>query len=256
MAYTDRILSRAGVRARRERSPILCAGGTSLETCSCGKLLCSTVRPSVGAVTQTSDRRTRHTAASASVKAARAAIEGLSLLRVQHACNGLVVSAARFWLVPLSTWSRTLRRVCLRALALPVLRYLTLCYTCTVCDRRRWIHVLWIFQISSHARLSRSVCFERGLTCARSASICVHCGNRSRKSLRTHSTPSSTHASSSTYVSTCMRCIVESPRGSDSIYVQTDSDGQGYQVAPVRVARPSGPPQAQKIGKTPVYIAI
>ena len=34
VAYTDRILSRAGVRARRERSPIFCAGGTSLETCS------------------------------------------------------------------------------------------------------------------------------------------------------------------------------------------------------------------------------
>ena len=35
VACTDRILSRAGVRARRERSPIFCAGGTSLETCSC-----------------------------------------------------------------------------------------------------------------------------------------------------------------------------------------------------------------------------
>ena len=33
MAYTDRTLNRAGVRARREKSPIFCAGGTSLETC-------------------------------------------------------------------------------------------------------------------------------------------------------------------------------------------------------------------------------
>ena len=38
VAYTDRVLSRAGVRARRERSPIFCAGGTSLETCSCVNL--------------------------------------------------------------------------------------------------------------------------------------------------------------------------------------------------------------------------
>ena len=38
MACTVRILSRAGVRARRERSPIFCAGGTSLETCSCVNL--------------------------------------------------------------------------------------------------------------------------------------------------------------------------------------------------------------------------
>ena len=36
--YMDRILSRAGVHARRERSPIFCAGGTSLETCSCVNL--------------------------------------------------------------------------------------------------------------------------------------------------------------------------------------------------------------------------
>ena len=66
----------------------------------------------------------------------------------QWCCNGVVVSgragcAARFWLDPLSTRSRTLTSVCLRALFLPVLRYLTLCYACTVCDRRRWMHVLW-----------------------------------------------------------------------------------------------------------------
>jgi hypothetical protein len=62
--------------------------------------------------------------------------------------HGVVVSgktccAARSWLDPLSTWLRTLMQVCLRALALPVLRYLTLCYACTVHDRRRWMHVLW-----------------------------------------------------------------------------------------------------------------
>ena len=38
VACTVRILSRAGVRARREGSPILCAGRTSLENCSCENL--------------------------------------------------------------------------------------------------------------------------------------------------------------------------------------------------------------------------
>ena len=63
----------------------------------------------------------------------------------QWCCNGVVVSgsaccAARIWLDPLCTWPRTLWRVCLRALALPVMPYLTLCYAyaCTVIDRRQW----------------------------------------------------------------------------------------------------------------------
>ena len=85
-------------------------------------------------------------------------------------CNGVVVSgrtccAARSWLDPLSTWSRTLMRVCLRALALPVLRYLTLCYACTVHDRRRWMHVLR----RQHQRAGEARrCFSRlctGLQC-------------------------------------------------------------------------------------------
>ena len=55
----------------------------------------------------------------------------------RRSCNGVVVSgrtccAARVWLDPLSTWSRVLRRVCLRVLALPVMPSLTSCYACTV----------------------------------------------------------------------------------------------------------------------------
>ena len=66
----------------------------------------------------------------------------------QWCCNGVVVSgsaccAVRIWLDPLYTWSRTLWRVCLRALTLPVVPYLTLCYACTVIDRRLWMHILW-----------------------------------------------------------------------------------------------------------------
>ena len=61
-AYTDQILSRAGVPARRERSPILTIARrrTSLETCSCGKLVGSTVRPSAGAVLSRLDENTHH----------------------------------------------------------------------------------------------------------------------------------------------------------------------------------------------------
>ena len=37
--YTERILSHAGGRVRRDRSTILCAGGrSSFETCSCGNI--------------------------------------------------------------------------------------------------------------------------------------------------------------------------------------------------------------------------
>ena len=69
VAYMDRILSRAGVRARRKRSPIFSAGGTSLETCSC-RNFGSTVRPSVGAVLKASDRGNARTSAGiATVKA-------------------------------------------------------------------------------------------------------------------------------------------------------------------------------------------
>ena len=59
VAYTDRILSRAGVRARREKSPILCAGGRRSRPCSCGKLVGNSVRLSIGArVTQTRETGT------------------------------------------------------------------------------------------------------------------------------------------------------------------------------------------------------
>ena len=109
VAYTDRILSRAGVRARRERSPILCSGGAPANVARAlllRNLAGTRSRPSVGAVTQTSDRHTRHSVASVPVKVARAAIEapastgsscatprarserfvtGLTLPRVQHA---------------------------------------------------------------------------------------------------------------------------------------------------------------------------
>ena len=79
--------------------------------------------------------------------------------------------ALTFWLIPLSTWSRTLRRVYLRALALPVLRYLTLCYACTVCDRRRWIHVLW----SQHQRAGAAIRFiSRLCTGLRCVDQCWH----------------------------------------------------------------------------------
>ena len=55
---------------------------------------------------------------------------------------GLVMSgragcAARFRQDPLRMSSWTLRRVCSRAVTLPVLCSLTLCYACTVYDRRR-----------------------------------------------------------------------------------------------------------------------
>ena len=78
VAYTDRILSRAGVRARRERSPILCSGGAPANVARAlllRNLAGTRSRPSVGAVTQTSDRHTRHSVASVPVKVARAAIE-------------------------------------------------------------------------------------------------------------------------------------------------------------------------------------
>ena len=98
----------------------------------------------------------------------------LSLFRFLHArfaTSSLSTFFAFFWLVPLSTWSRTLRRVYLRALALPVLRYLTLCYACTVCDRRRWIHVLW----SQHQRAGAAIRFiSRLCTGLRCVDQCWH----------------------------------------------------------------------------------
>ena len=71
VAYTDRILSRAGVRARRERSPIFCAGGTSLDRdLLLRKLLGTRSPPSVGAVLRAIRYDTCHTAASVITKVA------------------------------------------------------------------------------------------------------------------------------------------------------------------------------------------
>ena len=60
---------RRRARSTRERSPIFCAGaGDVARDLLLRKLLGSTNRPSVGAVTQTSDLCTRHSVASAQVK--------------------------------------------------------------------------------------------------------------------------------------------------------------------------------------------
>jgi hypothetical protein len=84
--------------------------------------------------------------------------------------DGVVVSgraccAARFWQDPLSTWSRTLIRVCLRALTLPVMLYLTLCYACSVYDRRQWIHIVWSQERRAGGASRCGSQFSAGLHC-------------------------------------------------------------------------------------------